>query len=90
MEPFTTLTGIAAPLPTNDLDTDVIYPGRFLSTVQRTGLGNILFHGLRFDDAGNERPEFILNQDPYRNAQILVTGDNFGCCLLYTSPSPRD
>jgi 3-isopropylmalate/(R)-2-methylmalate dehydratase small subunit len=79
MKAFTTLTGIAAPLPTNDVDTDVIYPGRFLSTVKREGLSTYLFHGLRFDEAGAERPEFVLNQAPYRESSILVTGDNFGC-----------
>jgi len=76
---FTRMQSIAAPLPTNDVDTDVIFPGRFLSTIQRTGLSPYLFCGLRYDDNGEERPEFVLNQPPYRQAGILVTGENFGC-----------
>ena len=79
MSSFTRLRAVAAPMPTNHVDTDVIYPGRFLSTIKRRGLGHLLFHGLRYDQEGNERPEFILNQPPYRNAGILVAGDNFGC-----------
>lgn len=79
MTPFERLSAVAAPLPTNDVDTDVIYPGRFLSTVKRTGLGPLLFHGLRYDDAGHERGDFVLNRPPYRDAGILVTGQNFGC-----------
>ena len=79
MSSFTQLRAVAAPMPTNHVDTDVIYPGRFLSTIKRRGLGHLLFHGLRYDQEGHERPEFILNQPPYRNAGILVTGDNFGC-----------
>ncbi|MBJ93966.1 MAG: 3-isopropylmalate dehydratase small subunit [Rickettsiales bacterium] len=79
MERFNTLEAVAAPLPTNHIDTDVIYPGRFLSTVQRSGLGPLLFHGLRFDERGQERPDFVLNRPAYRQAGILVTGENFGC-----------
>ena len=79
MNSFTEICAVAAPMPTNHIDTDVIYPGRFLSTIKRQGLGHLLFHGLRYDDQGDELPEFILNQQPYRNAGILVTGDNFGC-----------
>ena len=79
MECFTCVEGVAAPFPKNHVDTDVIYPGRFLSTIRRTGLGHLLFHGLRYDEDGDERPEFILNCAPYREAKILVTGDNFGC-----------
>ena len=79
MKSFTEICKVAAPMPTNHVDTDVIYPGRFLSTIKRQGLGHLLFHGLRYDDKGNEQPEFILNQKPYRNAGILVTGENFGC-----------
>ena len=79
MTAFTTLRAVAAPMPTNNVDTDVIYPGRFLSTIKRQGLGHLLFHGLRYDAEGNERPEFILNQDPYRDTGILIAGKNFGC-----------
>ena len=79
MPRFTRIQSIAAPMPTNHVDTDVIFPGRFLSTIQRTGLSPYLFHGLRYDEGGLERPEFILNQDPYRKAGILITGENFGC-----------
>ncbi len=79
MKAFTTLTGVAAPLPTNDVDTDVIYPGRFLSTVARDGLSTYLFHGLRFDETGAKRPDFVLNQPRFSHASILVVGDNFGC-----------
>ncbi len=79
MTPFTTITAVAAPLATNDVDTDVIYPGRFLSTIKRMGLGPLLFHGLRYDTEGEEVPGFVLNRPPYREAGILVTGQNFGC-----------
>ena len=79
MEKFTTLTGVAAPLPMVNVDTDMIIPKQFLKTVKRTGLGRSLFDEMRFDDAGNENPDFVLNQPAYRNAEILVTGENFGC-----------
>jgi len=79
MERFTILEGVAVPFPKNHVDTDVIYPGRFLSTIQRQGLGPLLFHGLRYLPDGEEREDFILNQPRYRTAKILVTGDNFGC-----------
>ena len=79
MNPFTTLTAVAAPLATNDVDTDVIYPGRFLSTIKRVGLGPLLFHGIRYDVDGVEIPGFVLNRAPYREAGILVAGKNFGC-----------
>lgn len=79
MTPFTTLTGIAAPLPLANVDTDAIMPKQFLKTVRRTGLGKVLFYDMRFDAEGAERPEFILNQPRYRNASILVAGANFGC-----------
>ena len=79
MEKFTKLTGIAAPFPAVNVDTDKILPGRFLKTIEREGLGKVLFYNLRFDDAGEERPEFVLNREPYRNAKILITGENFGC-----------
>jgi len=77
MTPFETLTAVAAPLASNNVDTDVIYPGRFLSTVKRMGLGPLLFHGLRYDANGEERPGFVLNRPAYRQAGILVTGKNF-------------
>ncbi len=79
MEKFTTLTGIAAPLPLINVDTDMIIPKQFLKTIKRTGLGANLFDEMRFDDDGAEIPDFVLNRPAYRDAQILVTGDNFGC-----------
>lgn len=79
MHPFTTLTAIAAPLPMANVDTDKIIPARFLKTIKRSGLGVHLFDTLRYDAQGNERPDFILNQEPYRKAQILIAHENFGC-----------
>ena len=79
MDKFTTLTGVAAPLPLRNIDTDMIIPKQFLKTIQRTGLGKSLFFEMRFDQAGKEVPDFVLNKPAYRKAQILVTGDNFGC-----------
>jgi 3-isopropylmalate/(R)-2-methylmalate dehydratase small subunit len=79
MQPFTTLTGIAAPLPILNVDTDMIIPKQFLKTIKRTGLGKNLFSEMRFDEHGVEQPDFVLNRAAYRKAQILVTGDNFGC-----------
>ncbi len=79
MEKFTTLTGIAAHLPHRNIDTDMIIPKQFLKTIMRTGLGKSLFHELRYDTDGNEVEDFILNKPAYRNAQILITGENFGC-----------
>jgi 3-isopropylmalate/(R)-2-methylmalate dehydratase small subunit len=79
MEKFTTLTGVAAPLPMRNVDTDMIIPKQFLKTILRTGLGKSLFFEMRYDQAGKEVPEFVLNQPAYRRAQILVTGENFGC-----------
>ena len=79
MDRFTTLTGVAAPLPLADIDTDKIIPSRFLKTIKRTGLGKHLFDPLRFDAQGEERPEFVLNQAPYRAAEILIAHENFGC-----------
>jgi 3-isopropylmalate/(R)-2-methylmalate dehydratase small subunit len=79
MEKFDKLTGVAAPLPLINIDTDMIIPKQFLKTIKRTGLGKSLFFEMRFDDAGNEIEDFVLNQPAYRNAQILVAGDNFGC-----------
>ncbi len=79
MEKFTTLTGIAAPLPMINVDTDKIIPKQYLKTIRRTGLGRHLFDEMRHDADGHERPGFILNQSPWRQASILVTEDNFGC-----------
>ncbi len=79
MQAFTTLTGIAAPLPLANVDTDKIIPARFLKTIKRTGLGVHLFDTLRYDAEGKERPEFVLNQEPYRHAEILIAHENFGC-----------
>jgi len=79
MQPFTKLTGIAAPLPLVNVDTDKIIPARHLKTIKRTGLGVALFETLRYHDDGSERPEFVLNHEPYRRAEVLITGENFGC-----------
>jgi 3-isopropylmalate/(R)-2-methylmalate dehydratase small subunit len=79
MEKFTTLTAIAAPLPMINVDTDKIIPARWLKTIKRTGLGPALFEAIRYRKDGSEDPDFILNKEPYRKAQILVTGENFGC-----------
>ncbi len=79
MQPFTTLEGIAAPLPVVNVDTDKIIPARHLKTIKRTGLGVHLFETLRFQDDGSERPEFVLNREPLRHAEILIAGENFGC-----------
>jgi 3-isopropylmalate/(R)-2-methylmalate dehydratase small subunit len=77
--PFLTLTGIAAPLPIANIDTDMLLSAKFLKTVSRAGLGKGLFHALRVDDTGRERPDFILNREPWRQARILIALDNFGC-----------
>jgi 3-isopropylmalate/(R)-2-methylmalate dehydratase small subunit len=79
MEPFVTLTGIAAPLLRANVDTDLIIPKQFLTTLVRSGLGRNLFFEVRYDKEGRERPDFILNQAPYRKASILLAGPNFGC-----------
>ncbi|MBW7055457.1 3-isopropylmalate dehydratase small subunit [Paracoccus bogoriensis] len=79
MEKFTTLTGIAAPMPLVNIDTDMIIPKQFLKTIKRSGLGVNLFDELRYDRDGREIPDFVLNQPAWRNAQILIAGDNFGC-----------
>ena len=79
MEKFTKLTGVAAPMDVINVDTDQIIPKLHLRTIKRTGLGKVLFDDLRFNPDGAEKPGFILNQAPYRDAQILVAGDNFGC-----------
>jgi 3-isopropylmalate/(R)-2-methylmalate dehydratase small subunit len=79
MEKFELLTGIAAPLPMINVDTDMIIPKQFLKTIKRSGLGKNLFHELRYDMQGNIKNDFVLNWDPYKQASILVAGDNFGC-----------
>ncbi|OSP54457.1 3-isopropylmalate dehydratase small subunit [Pseudoruegeria sp. SK021] len=79
MEKFTSLTGIAAPMPMINIDTDMIIPKQFLKTIKRSGLGVNLFDEMRYDDDRNEIAEFVLNKPAYRNAEILVAGDNFGC-----------
>jgi len=79
MEKFTTLTGIAAHLPMINVDTDMIIPKQYLKTIARTGLGEGLFAELRYDEAGERLPDFVLHNHPYTEAQILIAGDNFGC-----------
>jgi 3-isopropylmalate/(R)-2-methylmalate dehydratase small subunit len=79
LEKFTLLTGVAAPLSMDNVDTDRIIPARFLKTIKRSGLGRHLFNELRHNEDGSEKPDFVLNKPAYREARILVTGDNFGC-----------
>ena len=79
MQKFTTLTGVAAPLPIVNVDTDMIIPKDYLKTIKRTGLGTGLFSEMRYNEDGTENADFVLNQPAYRNAKILVAGDNFGC-----------
>jgi len=79
MQKFTKLTSVAAPLPIINVDTDMIIPKDYLKTIKRTGLGKGLFAEMRFDEKGNENPDFVLNNPAYRKAEILVAGDNFGC-----------
>jgi 3-isopropylmalate/(R)-2-methylmalate dehydratase small subunit len=79
MEAFTRLDAAAAPLPLANIDTDQIIPKQFLKTVERAGLAKGLFYDFRFDEQGVEKPEFVLNQPAYKNAGVLITGDNFGC-----------
>ena len=79
MQQFTTLNGVAAPLKIVNVDTDKIIPKQYLKTIKRTGLGKGLFSEMRYDEAGNENPDFVLNKPAYRAASILVAGDNFGC-----------
>jgi 3-isopropylmalate/(R)-2-methylmalate dehydratase small subunit len=79
MDKFTTLTAVAAPLDIVNCDTDRIIPARFLKTIKRTGLGTNLFNDLRYKPDGSENPDFVLNKPAYRNAEILVAADNFGC-----------
>ncbi|WP_209426489.1 3-isopropylmalate dehydratase small subunit [Pararhodobacter sp. SW119] len=79
MDKFTQLTGIAAPMPLVNIDTDMIIPKQYLKTIKRTGLGIHLFDEMRYTLDGAETPDFILNQPAYREAEILIAGDNFGC-----------
>jgi 3-isopropylmalate/(R)-2-methylmalate dehydratase small subunit len=79
MEPFTHLTGIAAPLPMANVDTDKIIPARYLKTIKRSGLGVHLFAPLRYGENGEEQTGFVLNQEPFRHASILIAHENFGC-----------
>ena len=79
MQKFDKLSGIAAPMDILNIDTDMIIPKQFLKTIKRSGLGTNLFHEMRFDDEGNDRPEFVLNKPAYKEAKIIVAGDNFGC-----------
>jgi len=79
MEKFANITGVAAPMPMINVDTDMIIPKQFLKTIKRSGLGVHLFHEMRYGDDGKEMSDFVLNQPAYREAEILVAGDNFGC-----------
>jgi len=79
MDKFETITGVAAPMPLINVDTDMIIPKQFLKTIKRSGLGVNLFDEMRYGDDGSELADFVLNQPAYRNAEILVAGDNFGC-----------
>ncbi len=79
MDKFTTLTGVAAPLDMNNVDTDRIIPKQFLKSIKKTGFGANLFDELRFEPDGTEIPDFVLNQAPYRESRIMIGGENFGC-----------
>ena len=79
MEKFTTLTGVAAPMDIINVDTDMIIPKQFLKTIKRTGLGVHAFSEMRYNEDGSENPDFVLNKPAYRDAKVLVAGDNFGC-----------
>jgi 3-isopropylmalate/(R)-2-methylmalate dehydratase small subunit len=79
MQPFTTLSGVAAPLPMVNVDTDMIIPKQFLKTTKRTGLGSALFFEMRTRTDGSENPDFVLNKPAYKNAKLLIAGANFGC-----------
>ncbi len=79
MEKFTTLNGVAAPMPFINIDTDMIIPKQYLKTIKRTGLGSALFSEMRYNDDGSENKDFVLNKPAYRQASIIVAGDNFGC-----------
>ena len=77
MDKFTTLTGIAAPLPMQNIDTDKVIPARFLKTIKRTGLGVHLFDSMRYNKDGSENPDFVLNREPFRKAEILIAHESF-------------
>jgi 3-isopropylmalate/(R)-2-methylmalate dehydratase small subunit len=79
MQKFTTLTGVAAPLPMINVDTDMIIPKQYLKTIERTGLGKGLFAEMRYKEDGSENPDFVLNKPAYRHAKVIVAGENFGC-----------
>jgi 3-isopropylmalate/(R)-2-methylmalate dehydratase small subunit len=79
MNKFTKHTGLTVPLYQANIDTDQIIPKQFLKSIERTGFGQYLFYDWRFDESGNEKPEFVLNQPKYKNASILLAGKNFGC-----------
>src|SRR5210317_1525629 len=79
MEKFEKLTAIAAPMPLINIDTDMIIPKQFLKTIKRSGLGVSAFHEMRYNLDGSDNPDFVLNKDAYKGANILVAGDNFGC-----------
>jgi 3-isopropylmalate/(R)-2-methylmalate dehydratase small subunit len=79
MQPFTTLTSTPAPLKIINVDTDMIIPKQYLKTILRTGLGKALFSELRYNDDGSPNADFVLNKPAYRNSEILIAGDNFGC-----------
>ena len=79
MQAFIVLTGIAAPMPQANVDTDKIIPSRFLKSIERTGFGKNLFANYRYNPDGSENPDFVLNQEPYRKAEVLITFENFGC-----------
>ena len=79
MKKFTILEGLAAVLADINIDTDAIIPKQFLKTIEREGLGKSLFYDQRYELENKENPEFILNKDPWRNAKIIIAGDNFGC-----------
>jgi len=86
MDKFNTLTSVAAPLPMQNVDTDKVIPARFLKTIKRSGLGVHLFDPMRYLPDGSENPDFVLNQDPFRKAQILIAHENFGCGSSPTRP----
>jgi 3-isopropylmalate/(R)-2-methylmalate dehydratase small subunit len=79
MQKFTQLTGVAAPMPEINIDTDRIIPKNYLKTIKRTGLGTALFAEVRYDESGKENPDFVLNKPAYRKSEIIVAGENFGC-----------
>jgi len=79
MDKFTTLTAVAAPMPIVNIDTDMIIPKQYLKTIKRTGLGKGLFSEMRYRDDGSNNPDFVLNKPAYKDAKIIVAGDNFGC-----------